>query len=615
MTEPRLTRTRKKLDSLFQCTHLGHGIYSSQPLTDCSIRLLFIQPSPDRQRQIECTLRPFDFDAIPPYEALSYVWGAHDPSTDEVISCNGHAVSVRQNLGHALRQLRRVDTERIVWIDALSINQRNKDEKSHQVPLMGKIYSQATRTVVWLGHGDAEMISETVRCIGSVGNACSQIKPMPDKPDDYEELALRVETLSPTVVKGLKALYDNAYFTRVWCIQEIRLAHDVTMLWGEQEVSWVDVGRTATWSSYVSNKTSIWPHAIKAVFIFFPATSRFNLLLSLNGYRIWEATDPRDKVYGLLNLVTSKPEVEAMQIDYRKSVAQVYADTVLSTIRLHSSLIALVFVGHLPDYDGGGEFSSWTPRWDGISGSEPMHFVRPHSPSACKAMPVRTLDKTRMSAVRLGLRGILYDSVTVVDSIMYEQQMRNSADSADGHPYGQVAARAARTLGRGNLPAPGNTIIAQWQKLARTLTAGRLDLWKPNSAHAGRSDTGEPENFYLAFTDMMRELAVKPDPHGESTGSSAQSAAPSQYRDLAYRHCNGRRIFQLRNGTYGLGPQCMRAGDVVVVLYGGDYPFVLRPHGDEYLFMGHAYVDDIQNGELVDEVEAGSRQEQEFILI
>lgn len=34
-----------------------------------------------------------------------------------------------------------------------------------------------------------------------------------------------------------------------------------------------------------------------------------------------------------------------------------------------------------------------------------------------------------------------------------------------------------------------------------------------------------------------------------------------------------------------------------------------------YLFMGCAYVDEIMNGELVDEFEAGLRQEQEFILV
>jgi hypothetical protein len=129
MPEPLFQRTRSKLESLLQATHLIQptsliqltSIYSGEPLTERSIRLLFLQPSSFRHRQIECFCRPFNVDATPLYEALSYVWGAQNPSTNKTIICNGHKVSVGRNLGHALLKLRRTDIERVIWIDALCV--------------------------------------------------------------------------------------------------------------------------------------------------------------------------------------------------------------------------------------------------------------------------------------------------------------------------------------------------------------------------------------------------------------------------------------------------------------------------------------------------------------
>jgi hypothetical protein len=41
-----------------------------------------------------------------------------------------------------------------LWIDALSINQDDLQERSEQVKLMGKIYQSAARVVIWLGPED-----------------------------------------------------------------------------------------------------------------------------------------------------------------------------------------------------------------------------------------------------------------------------------------------------------------------------------------------------------------------------------------------------------------------------------------------------------------------------
>jgi hypothetical protein len=88
---------------------------------------------------------------IIPYEALSYTWG--DTKRTARITLNGRSLLVTENLYTALLHLRSSSEDRIMWIDAICIDQDNWEERGHQVQLMGDIYQQAERVVVWLGRG------------------------------------------------------------------------------------------------------------------------------------------------------------------------------------------------------------------------------------------------------------------------------------------------------------------------------------------------------------------------------------------------------------------------------------------------------------------------------
>lgn len=113
----------------------------------------------------------------PDYEALSYVWDSTGDSAAIIMSYRNevgesgrlgeslltesysrginhpthNVLLVTQSQSTALRYLRRPDTERVVWIDATSINQDDIEERSRKVPWMGLIYNKARRIIVWLG--------------------------------------------------------------------------------------------------------------------------------------------------------------------------------------------------------------------------------------------------------------------------------------------------------------------------------------------------------------------------------------------------------------------------------------------------------------------------------
>lgn len=52
----------------------------------------------------------------------------------------------------------------------------------------------------------------------------------------------------------------------------------------------------------------------------------------------------------------------------------------------------------------------------------------------------------------------------------------------------------------------------------------------------------------------------------------------------------------LRNGFMVLGPRAMAANDLVCSLQGGELAYVLRPAGDEYLFLGECFVYTLSDG-------------------
>ncbi|KAF3769358.1 heterokaryon incompatibility, partial [Cryphonectria parasitica EP155] len=86
------------------------------------------------------------------YEALSYVWGSmKSRKVVYVGSSDKKTLRVTKNLQIALQNLRYPDKERVMWIDALCIDQSNNVEKGPQVALMGHLFECASRVVVWLG--------------------------------------------------------------------------------------------------------------------------------------------------------------------------------------------------------------------------------------------------------------------------------------------------------------------------------------------------------------------------------------------------------------------------------------------------------------------------------
>ena len=143
-----------------------------------SIRLLRLMPNKNDTADIRCklfkyTLRESD-KATHLYEALSYVWGGSDKPKS--IFIDNRYLAVTLNLHAALLRLRDRDIPRTIWVDAVCINQEDKQEKEHQIQSMAKIYANASRVIVWLGEraNNSDVALEAIRAAGKPTNTSNK---------------------------------------------------------------------------------------------------------------------------------------------------------------------------------------------------------------------------------------------------------------------------------------------------------------------------------------------------------------------------------------------------------------------------------------------------------
>lgn len=141
--------------------------YRYAPLltTERSIRLAILSPGAFDDK-VEFKLIQTALDNAPPYEALSYAWGEAEFSESGQV--DESTLSLSPTLETALHYLRLKTEERVMWIDAICINQQDTPERSAQVSFMSEIYAHARRVVVWIGpmQGQSERAIQFLRKMG-----------------------------------------------------------------------------------------------------------------------------------------------------------------------------------------------------------------------------------------------------------------------------------------------------------------------------------------------------------------------------------------------------------------------------------------------------------------
>ena len=227
-------------------------------------RVLDLQPGEDEDR-LEVDFRIVDLAEGANYESLSYTWKetafarAHNKIWDKETSNTfsnmmdfRHPVhrgqeffKVGVGLRDALRSLRHESKTQTYWVDQISINQDDLNERAFQVRNMASIYNRAMRTVVWVGDEDKDSVI-AVRLIQALSVARQRFPALIRFPDKLQaETDLDLPPVDSQQWLSLFRFFSRPIYERMWVIQEIVVARDVVIRCGPARLSWDDICLTA----------------------------------------------------------------------------------------------------------------------------------------------------------------------------------------------------------------------------------------------------------------------------------------------------------------------------------------------------------------------------------
>jgi hypothetical protein len=343
---------------------------------------------------VSCRLDHYSLVDTPQYTALSYCWG--NPDITKAIIVNGVKVQVTINLEAALRQLQ-ADGYSKVWVDALCINQNNREERSSQVLRMRTIYAKATLVFVWLGI-ETQSTKITMDYLNSLFPEESTLVSPQDKTIAYNQFRFQFEmprgrsttpatvnfnrektympskqTLEKYSAKSFAEFFSRPYWNRIWIIQEIVAGTRVVACCGTSSTDFENIEKflTSTSKGKKLSKTIQLPNF--ASFRKSPISgTAFPLVTLLISSRASLSTDPRDKIFALLGLASDGEELVPLP-NYKQSLESIHKE--MARAILLSKKSPKILILRSSDRAPHERLPSWVPDWADISRmNRPWHF-------------------------------------------------------------------------------------------------------------------------------------------------------------------------------------------------------------------------------------------------
>ncbi|CZT42628.1 uncharacterized protein RSE6_02562 [Rhynchosporium secalis] len=346
---------------------------------------LLLGPDP-----ISCVLSHVSLHDKPTYHALSYTWddeslGETFEDPDDLrrkrkvlisgfIFLDGQAVEVTPNLWAALWHLRRganwfknhpdadvgefgeklskeipihFTYETHIWIDALCINQLDVAERNEQVQLMGELYQNAQCVHSWTGlefPNAEDFVEMAAECYKKHHR------------DTFTELKsefnrLLFDRALESRWKTLGLICGRPYWRRLWVVQEFILGKQCAVHVGLRSIRSAILTWFVHYAKIFELEMPLKSQAFGSVLLM-QDSSNFqtirvrhegsqNMQIStiLNTFRDHNCSDPRDKIYSLLGLGSSKHC--GIQVDYTLDADTVYSNAVRSILVQERNLLLI----------------------------------------------------------------------------------------------------------------------------------------------------------------------------------------------------------------------------------------------------------------------------------
>ncbi|PVH70822.1 HET domain-containing protein [Cadophora sp. DSE1049] len=618
------------------------------PLLPGNIRLLRVNA--DSVAPGAGILEVLALDVAPRYYALSHCWGTQDQEAE--IQIDGHMLYVSPELAAGIRRFQELAAEdsgleppvKYLWIDRICINQNDIPERSSQVRLMGRIYSQSTKTLIWLGPelGSCSAAWQLVDHIYNVFRAQNPVaEALIDIPvklySDSSHNNSGLPQWEDELWVRLRELMKLSWFSRIWVIQEVVLSpQDPIIVHGKHLYPWHRLGWAAAWmrrNGYI--RLPQIPEEIRNVDTMCNiqrSRTKWPLgaLLSITQIK-FHATDQRDKIYGLFGLAAECQDAskfpESLLPDYGISVIQLYQKVARFLLERHRCLAMLTRTrgtsGSLTrrqrQYDLAG-LPSWVPDWSdfrvfnrGIRTSLSWVHYADTSKSPRLGFPSRY---NASAALELNLHDTADSSVLSVSGIRMENVVRvvsfNEENVSVPEFKGVFASLMVRICNAAISLLAEKDILSWANHIIKTTTAEQHSL-------GGRvwDQTLKDGLAYLhdLLLDNKAQMSFFISKSGDGEAIDvlqllSDGGESEEYAALARNYCFNRSFIITSAGRMGIGPSDTRVGDTVAVIFGGGVPYIIRPQGASWAFVGESYVQGLMNGEAIQACQQGVAQKE-----
>lgn len=534
-----------------------------------NIRLLHIEHS-------GFTIVERSLDNLPPFEALSYVWGDPNQPHELYLADGSGSIPLTESLHQAIRHLPCHLETSYIWIDQLCINQQDTTERGHQVSLMGEIFGAAQRVLAWLG-------PETERIL-----PFSEILEYRENntEESQEKFLQAVESLNDDPKSDLSTRrllgmqqFFGPWFMRVWILQESALASKILLFVGRKSFSWDTIFSTAMrlvkhpemrvlihhWQG-----REIWSrrHLLKTTKE--QGLSFCQLLSSVS--RHLKASDPRDKAIANLGF-WKPPSLETHDVYNDEMTPTKLFLRISRRIIKDTESLDILGSGYGPNRPLNSEQTyplSWVPDW---------------------------------SKRLVGHFSIVCDSNVNVDRDSCSQRRHVYYTTFQGFedPHLKTKGRVVDHVKATSSHILPSLVISIDESRLKELFSNLYEHLKTETPFANLHIGRILQTIWNASSHGQE---LKFCPNGIANSLEIDEVVSKNSVDVRtfFNSQWGRKFMMTTTGKIGLVVEACTPGDAVVVLHGSRVPLILRKcEGSErFQLVGDCYVDGIMFGEAVD---------------
>ena len=566
--------------------------------------------------------------------------------------CDGQKAMIPHTLYSALLRIREIMSPSTLWIDALGIylwadalciNQSRDPaalrEREQQVRTMSRIFSNAQEVIADLG--------DSPKYLDDLLHVFNRFYQIPDdqwpgSPEGTKPIEELFDLIpSHPFYDSMISFISRPWFRRVWVVQEVVLARTVSAMIGVRMLHFDYLAkvleRALTYPLLIMTSLTL------KEMIMYDADAFVSAVLLLDSFiamlqirrernksqrsrpsfsRVLElgsslnATDPRDRIYGLYGLAGSELTA-GITVSYSRSAHILSSQVSRYIIDSGHGIYALSRAG------GPGEGRpSWSVDLQGSKGIRKHSNTLPASAlnedGSCdpyRACGITDPDiRFTQDDLLLVVSGAIIDSLTVTTDIMPYQRQLGAVEYLERTLPSERLAQKARLAYDTSVWHKKN--FSSFSESFSDLSSEEMrdaywrtcvgDCTIPNTRLASHPipDLARTFEGLEAFYNWFK--------HSYETGELGDEASAARHA-AAYKEPQhksilesvgyvsiGKRMCQTTHRRIGLVPQTVLPGDKICIFLGAPIPFVIRPTGTRYQLMGPCYLHGMMDGQALE---------------